>query len=115
MMSIIPGTQVTVIDTRKEILEMADREVVEALNYAMRQTGSRFYMEETIQSVEKTSQGEVIVRLNSGKIVVGDGLLYTVGRQGNTEGLDLNAVGLATDKRGLIKVNENFQTDVAHM
>lgn len=115
MMSIIPGMEVTIIDGRKEILDMADREVSEALCYSMRQTGARFFVEETIKSVEKAESGEVIVHLNSGKTLVGDGLLYTLGRQGNTEGLNLGAVGLEADKRGLIQVDEDFQTAVPHM
>lgn len=115
MMSIIPGTEVTVIDGRKEILDMADREVAEALCYSMRQNGTRFFVEETIKTVTKTDNNEVIVELNSGKTLVGDGLLYTLGRQGNTEGLNLAAVGLEADKRGIIKVDENLQTAVPHM
>ncbi|DAZ94990.1 TPA: hypothetical protein N0F65_000622, partial [Lagenidium giganteum] len=115
MISIIPGSEVTVIDGRKEILDMADREVAEALCYSMRQTGTRFFVEESIKSVEKSETGEVIVHLNSGKTIVGDGLLYTLGRQGNTEGLNLGAVGLEADKRGLIKVDNNFQTAVPHI
>ncbi|KAF1331649.1 putative Soluble pyridine nucleotide transhydrogenase, partial [Globisporangium splendens] len=114
MMSIIPGMEVTIIDGRKEILDMADREVSEALCYSMRQTGARFFVEETIKSAEKV-HGEVIVHLNSGKTLVGDGLLYTLGRQGNTDGLNLSAVGLEADKRGLIQVDNNFQTAVPHM
>ena len=115
MMSIIPGTDVTVIDGRKEILEMADKEVSEALCYSMAQTGTRFLVDEVINSVEKSAKGEVRVHLESGKTVVGDGLLYTVGRQGNVEGLNLEAVGLAPDKRGRIIVDNNFQTAVPHM
>ncbi|TMW57222.1 hypothetical protein Poli38472_003147 [Pythium oligandrum] len=115
MMSIIPGTEVTVIDGRKEILDMADKEVTEALSYAMRQTGTRFYTEETIKTVEKADNGEVIVKLNSGKTIIGDGLLYTLGRQGNTDSLNLEAVGLTPDKRGLIQVDDNFRTAVPHI
>lgn len=115
MMSIIPGTEVTVIDGRKEILDMADKEVSESLCYSMRQTGTRFYTEESIKKVEKRENGEVVAHLNSGKVIVGDGLLYTLGRQGNTDGLNLQAVGLETDKRGFLNVNDDFQTEVPHM
>ncbi|CAI5735216.1 unnamed protein product [Hyaloperonospora brassicae] len=115
MMTIIPGTDVTVIDGRKEILNMADKEVSEALCYSMAQTGTRFLVDEIIKSVEKSAKGEVLVHLESGKTVVGDGLLYTVGRQGNVEGLHLEAVGLTPDKRGRIIVDNNFQTAVPHI
>ncbi|KDO22067.1 hypothetical protein SPRG_12054 [Saprolegnia parasitica CBS 223.65] len=116
MISIIPGTQVTVIDGRKEILEMADKEVSDALCYSMRQRGTRFLTEETIDFVEKRlDEKEVVVHLKSGKIIVGDALLYTQGRQGNVTGLDLEAVGLEANNRGYLEVNNNFQTSVPHI
>lgn len=114
MINIIPGTQVTVIDGRKEILDMADKEVSDALCYAMRGNGARFLTEETIKSVEKTETGVKCI-LNSGKVVVGDALLYTLGRQGNIEGLDLDAIDLESDKRGYMKVDQNYQTNIPHM
>lgn len=45
-------------------------------------------------------------------MVRGDCLLYTVGRQGATAGLGLETIGLDVNKRGLITVNENYQTKV---
>ncbi|CAK4072987.1 unnamed protein product [Aphanomyces euteiches] len=115
MISIIPGTQVTVIDGRKEILDVADKEVSDALCHYMRQRGARFLTEETIVKVETRDDSEVIVHLTSGKTIVGDALLYTQGRQGNVAGLDLEAVGLSANKRGVLEVNNNFQTAVPHI
>ena len=53
--------------------------------------------------------------LNSGKVIKGDALLYTLGRQGNVEGLDLECVGISADNRGLLHVDDNLQTSVPHM
>jgi NAD(P) transhydrogenase len=50
--------------------------------------------------------------LESGKTLRADCLLYAVGRQGATDGLNLAAAGLAADDRGRITVNANFQTAV---
>ena len=80
MINIIPGTQVTVIDSRPEIMATADREIVSHLEYQMRQHGARFLLNETLQSVERCGTG-VVAHLTTGKKVYGDGLLYAVGRQ----------------------------------
>lgn len=45
----------------------------------------------------------MIAHLASGKRVVGDALLFTMGRQGNTDSMDLAKVGLEADKRGLLQ------------
>jgi NAD(P) transhydrogenase len=44
-----------------------------------------------------------------------DGLLYCVGRQPNSDQLDLENAGVTTDARGRIQVNKHFQTSVPHI
>jgi len=48
-------------------------------------------------------------------VVHGDTLLYSIGRQGATERLNLPAAGLCADQRGRLKVNEHYQTEVPHI
>jgi NAD(P) transhydrogenase len=54
----------------------------------------------------------VLVILKSKKEISADVVLYAVGRQGNTGSLGLEQIGLDTDSRGRIKVNDFFQTAV---
>ena len=53
--------------------------------------------------------------MESGKRVHAEGLLYAVGRQVNTDLLNIEAAGLAADSRGRLPVNEHFQTSVPHI
>jgi NAD(P) transhydrogenase len=48
-------------------------------------------------------------------VVHGDTLLYSIGRQGATERLNLPAAGLCADARGRLTVNDHYQTDVSHV
>ena len=48
--------------------------------------------------------------LESGKTLRADCLLYCIGRQGTTDGLNLEAAGITADARGRVAVNANFQT-----
>ena len=107
--------KVTIIDQRPALLDFVDREMIEALSYHMRRRGATFRLGETVTRVERDEQGRVVAHLESGKRVHGGALLYTVGRQPNTDLLDLGAAGLAADARGRIPVNENFQTSVPHI
>jgi NAD(P) transhydrogenase len=52
------------------------------------------------------------VALKSGDAIECDKLLVASGRQGNTSGLGLEAVGVGVDKRGYVQVDENFRTKV---
>jgi NAD(P) transhydrogenase len=104
--------KVTIIDQRPTLLDFVDREMIEALSYHMRRRGATFRLGETVTRVEREPQGRVVAYLESGKRVHGGALLYTVGRQPNTDLLDLSAAGLEADPRGRIPVDENFRTSV---
>jgi NAD(P) transhydrogenase len=107
--------KVTVIEARPTILDFADREMIEALMYFMRQRGAMFRLGEKVVSVGYDEKHRVVACLESGKEVHGDALLYTVGRQTNADLLGLDAVGLTADARGKIGVNEFYQTAVPHI
>jgi NAD(P) transhydrogenase len=107
--------KVTIIEQRPTILDFVDREMVESLYYFMRQRGATFRLGEKVVSVEVDDRERVVANLESGKRVHGDALLYTVGRQANSDLLNLPAAGLSADPRGRIPVNEHFQTPVPHI
>jgi NAD(P) transhydrogenase len=106
---------VTLIERRPQILEFVDRQIVEALMFHMRGRGVTFRLGEEVASVTKPSPGRVCALLKSGKQVWSDSLLYAVGRQGNTDSLNLEACGLSADERGRISVNKHFQTAQPHI
>jgi NAD(P) transhydrogenase len=108
-------SRVTVIEQRPEMLDFVDREIVEQLQYHLRNLDVILRFGEKVLSVEKESDGDVVAILESGKTVRGDALLYAVGRQTNADLLNLEAAGVPIDERGKIKVNEYFQTMVSHI
>jgi NAD(P) transhydrogenase len=107
--------RVTIIEQRAEMLDFVDREIVEHLQYHLRDLGVIFRFGEKVLSVEKDSRGAVVATLESGKTVAGEALLYAVGRQSNADLLKLEAAGVPLDKRGRIGVNEHFQTAIPHI
>jgi NAD(P) transhydrogenase len=109
------NVKVTVIDQRPTMIEFVDHAILEALCYHMRRQGAVFRLGERVTGVEKDQNGLVLVETESGKRIRAQSLLYAVGRQGNTDLLNLEAAGLRADARGRITVNENFQTEVPHI
>jgi NAD(P) transhydrogenase len=105
------GSKVTVVEQRDRMLEFCDIEVVEALKYHLRDLAVTFRFGETVAAVE-SRPGAAIAHLASGKRIPADTVMYSAGRQGATDELDLPAAGLAADKRGRISVDEFFRTTV---
>jgi NAD(P) transhydrogenase len=115
MFNALPGCRVTIIDEKPSILDFIDSELVQTLKHIMGRCGATFRLGEKVTSVDVSSGVNVKVGLESGKTVMGDALFYAVGRQANTDTLNLEAAGVTTGKRGLIPVNEYFQTNVPHI
>ena len=109
------GVKVTIIDGRERLLDFCDREVVDSLVYHARSMGVTFRLGEDVSEVRRVDANSVAVELESGKRVLGETVLFSVGRQGDTEHLNLQAAGLNPDKRGRITANQFFQTEVPHI
>ncbi len=108
------GTKVTVIEQRDRMLEFCDEEVVEALQFHLRSLAVTFRFRETVEAVEP-HEGGTLTTLASGKVVAADVVMYSAGRQGATDGLGLEAIGVMPDKRGRITVDEHFRTNLSHV
>jgi len=109
------GVKVTVIDQRPTLLNFVDQEIIEALSYHMRRQEAIFRLGEKVTTIATNERGIVQVGLASGKHLHAETLLYAVGRQINTDLLNLAAAGLEPDQRGRIPVNENYQSVVDHI
>ncbi len=108
------GTKVTVVEQRDRLLEFCDLEIVESLQYHLRDLGVVFRLGETVTSVER-HDGGTLTTLHSGKRIAADAVMYSAGRQGATSELSLDLAGLEADRRGRIAVDEHYRTAVEHV
>ncbi|WP_309722829.1 Si-specific NAD(P)(+) transhydrogenase [Armatimonas sp.] len=109
------GVKVTVIEARDELLAFLDKDLSRALKERMVALGIIFRMPDEIEHVERDDEGDEVgwrCALRYGGSIVADTILIAAGRSGNTESLNLAAAGLEAAKRGLLTVNECFQTAV---
>ena len=111
------GVEVTLIDKRERPLEFLDREIVDELIYQMRSANVTFRLGEAVERIELTRSEprRAAITLESGKHIVTDLLLFSVGRLGATKDLNLAAAGLAADERGRLTVDPEFRTSVPHI
>lgn len=111
------GIKVTLIEKRNRPLEFLDGEIVEELLHQMRNRNVTFRFNETVERLVVTegSPRRAMVFLQSGKQIVSDMVLFSAGRVGATDRLNLGAVGLMADERGRLKVDERFRTKVPHI
>ena len=108
------GTKVTVVEKRPTMLDFCDPEIVEALRFHLRDLAVTFRFGEEVTGVDVGSSG-TLTTLASGKQIPAETVMYSAGRQGQTEHLNLEAAGLEADARGRIFVDDDYQTKVDHI
>jgi NAD(P) transhydrogenase len=94
------GVRVTVVDKRPRLLPFVDAEIIEALNYHLRERRVLLRLGEEVSRVELVTDNDrhrVKTCLVSGKQIVSDKVLCSVGRTGATAELQLDAAGVAID------------------
>ena len=113
------GVRVTLVDKRPRLLDFVDSEIIESLVYQLRRNRLTLRLGEEVSGIEPLGEdeqnGRVRIHLGSGKQIVTEKALYSIGRTGATSALNLEAAGLATDERGRLKVNPSYQTEVPHI
>ena len=112
------GVRVTLVEVNERLLTFVDHEIVDALVYHMRQQRVTLRLGESVQSIEHCETrygGGVKICLESGKEIVTEMALYAIGRQGATNRLGLENVGIKPDPRGRIQVNEHYQTEIPNI
>jgi NAD(P) transhydrogenase len=108
------GTKVTVVEKRDTMLDFCDPEIVEDLRFHLRDLCVTFRFGEEVTAVN-IGADRTVTTLASGKKIAAETVLYSAGRQGCTEHLDLGNAGLQADRRGRIFVDHQYRTKVDHI
>ena len=104
------GTAVTVLDGAERFLARFDRDVAEQVRADLEKLGITILSGAEVSGFSSDDDG-VTVSHDGGELRA-DYVLLAVGRRPATEGLGLEAAGIATTERGAIEVDEHLQTNV---
>ena len=107
------GIKVTLVEGRDRLLAFMDSEIADTLAASMRKMGIDLCLADAIERVE--AGDNIAVSLKSGRTVTVDTLLAATGRTGATDDMALDTVGIKLGSRGLIEVNDRYQTSLPHI
>ena len=110
------GAKVTVIEYLDKILGGMDGEVSKQAQKLLAKQGLEFNLSAKVTGVEKTATGAKVtfepVAGGEAQVLDADIVLVSTGRKPYTEGLGLEAVGVALDNRGRVEIDGHFKTNV---
>ncbi len=112
------GTRLTLVEGRDRLLGGVDEELSTAIELSLERMGAQILLGDAVESITREpgrATNALRLRLKSGRRIRADKVLFSVGRAGNTAGLNLEKIGVSVTPRGHVSVNEHFQTSVAHI
>ncbi len=105
------GAEVTQVHRGHMLLNGFDADIQTFIAREMARAGVKASFNCTVANIAKTAGG-LQVTLAGGAQVMADTVLYATGRTPNVTGLGLEAVKVAQEANGAIKVNAHYQTSV---
>lgn len=108
------GSKVTVLEYLDRILPLSDAEIAKEAEKVFRKQGLEIRLGVKVTGV-KRNRSSVDVEVEGGETVRCDRVLMAVGRRPYTSGLGLETVGVETDRRGFVPVDEHYQTAAANV
>jgi NAD(P) transhydrogenase len=108
------GVRVTLIEPRERVLPFVDSEMIRRLQDQLKLLGLKFALGHKMTAIERHDK-HVQVTLDHQSVSDFDIALIASGRQGNVQVLGLEQIGVKLNDRGLIIVNEQYQTSVPNV
>ena len=108
------GSEVTIVELMDRIVPNEDQEISEVLDKSFRDQGIESRTSASVEAIEINGDIATVKISENGNnsVIECDKVLVAVGVQGNTDGIGLEQVGVATD-RTFITVGENLETNVS--
>lgn len=113
------GTQVDIVEYAPRLIPGMDSDCSKSIKKALKKLGINFHLNWGVTDVSSTSRSATVTAKNNKseetKELKADYCLVAIGRIPYTDKLGLENVGLSTDDRGRIEVNEKLQTSKSHI
>jgi dihydrolipoamide dehydrogenase len=112
------GSEVEVIEFLDHITPGMDMEISKEFMKILKKQGMKFHMQNKVESIKKTKSGAVVYTVDK------DGnknnfdcntVLISVGRKANTNGLNLESLGIELDEKKRVKTDKMFKTNIENI
>ena len=106
------GAEVTVLEAMDRVLPGLDEEIGRLAHRTFEKQGLKFVTGAWVESAT-VENGECVVKIKGQEPLTAERVLLCTGRVPNTDSIGLETVGIETDARGTIQIDENFTTSAA--
>ncbi len=108
------GAEVHVVEFLDHITPGMDKEISSEFMKILKKQGINFHMKHKVEEIKKNNNKAIVSTLNENglkKDFECDVVLISVGRKPNTDGLNLQKIGVELDEKKRVKTDKNFKTN----
>ena len=112
------GSEVQVVEFLDHITPGMDKEISSEFMKILKKQGIKFNMQNKVEKIKKNKSGVTVSTVDkegNKNDLDCDVVLISVGRKANTEGLNLETVGIELDDRKRIKTDKSFKTNLENI
>ncbi|MBL1404389.1 MAG: Si-specific NAD(P)(+) transhydrogenase [Rhizobiales bacterium] len=107
---------VTIVEPRDTMLDFIDNELIDDFKHQLRDRGMQLRFGKKVESITVDENKNCLVKMEDGRNMKSDMVLFAAGRMGATPSLALDKCGIECDHRGRISVDPNtFRTNVPNI
>ena len=112
------GSEVHVVEFLDHITPGMDKEISNEFMRILKKQGIKFHMQHKVEKITKKNSSAIVSTMDKDgnkKDFDCDVVLVSVGRKPNTEGLNLEKIGLNLDDKNRIQTDKNFKTNLENI
>lgn len=104
------GTKITIVEMMPQMLPLEDKRLAKQFQGIFKKKGIEVLLKTKVDGIAEYGEDHITANIEGGEQITAEKMLVSIGRQPNSAGIGLETVGIETDARGYVKVNEKLET-----
>jgi dihydrolipoamide dehydrogenase len=109
------GTQITMVEMMPQMLPLEDKRLAKQFQGLFKKKGIEVLLKTKVDGIAEYAADHITANIEGGQQITAEKMLVSIGRQPNSKDIGLEAVGVQTDARGYIVVNDKLETSVPNI
>ncbi len=106
------GTKITMVEMMPQMLPLEDSRLAKQFQQIFKKKGIEVRLKTRVEGIAEYGENHITANIEGGETITAEKMLVSIGRTPNTKDIGLEAVGVETDGRGYIVVNDRLETNV---
>jgi dihydrolipoamide dehydrogenase len=106
------GTKITIVEMMPQMLPLEDKRLAKQFQNIFKKKGIEVLLKTRVEGIAEYGENSITANLEGGQQITAEKMLVSIGRQPNTQDIGLETVGVETDARGYVMVNDKLETSV---